>query len=112
MDAVIDGKVASQSLSWSDAWTVGVVLASSGYPGRYETGKPVVGLDALPDGALAFHAGTATVDGALVTSGGRVLTAVGRAPTMREARALAYEAASRITFDSLVMRGDIAGFAD
>ncbi|MDA1036004.1 MAG: phosphoribosylamine--glycine ligase [Chloroflexi bacterium] len=112
IDAVIDGKVDSLNLHWSEDSTVGVVLASGGYPASFATGKPISGAGDLPEGTVAFHAGTTIANGALVTSGGRVLTAVGRAPTMREARALAYQAVSRITFDGVVTRSDIAGFAD
>ena len=111
IESVVDGEAGSLDLRWSDDATVGVVLVSSGYPASYETGKAIAGAADLPDGTTAFHAGTALTDGTLVTAGGRVLTTVGRAPTMREARALAYEAASRISFDGMVMRSDIAAFA-
>lgn len=112
IDAVIDGEVETLDLEWSRDATVGVVLASGGYPAKYTTGVPIFGAGRLPEGTMAFHAGTGTLDGALVTSGGRVLTAVGRAPTMREARKLAYEASAQIEFDGVVMRTDIAAFAD
>jgi len=111
IDAVVDGNVGELKLRWSAESTVGVVLASGGYPGHYETGKRIDGLDAVPRGALVFHAGTAAIDHEIVTSGGRVLTAVGRAPTMAEARRLAYEAASGIRFAGAVRRNDIAAFA-
>jgi phosphoribosylamine--glycine ligase len=88
---------------------VGVVLASAGYPGTYETGKPIVGLDetAASPGVVVFHAGTAMRDGRFVTSGGRVLTVVGRGPTYRQAMERAYAGAARISFDGLQMRRDI-----
>jgi phosphoribosylamine--glycine ligase len=112
IDAVIDGRVDTLDLQWSNDSTVGVVLASGGYPAAYEVGVPIFGMNDLPEGAMAFHAGTGVASGEFVTSGGRVLTAVGRAPTMREARELAYQASSRITFDGMVRRTDIASFAD
>jgi phosphoribosylamine--glycine ligase len=88
---------------------VGVVLASAGYPGAYETGKLIAGLDeaAASPGVVVFHAGTAMRDRRIVTSGGRVLTVVGRGPTYRQAMEHAYAGAARISFDGLQMRRDI-----
>ncbi|MEX2430423.1 MAG: phosphoribosylamine--glycine ligase [Dehalococcoidia bacterium] len=113
VDAVIDGKVDQLGLQWSRDTTVGVVLASGGYPGHYETGKPIAGLDqaAGAEDSLVFHAGTAARAGGVVTTGGRVLTVVGRGAEAPEARALAYEAAARITFAGKHYRQDIASFA-
>jgi phosphoribosylamine--glycine ligase len=111
IDAVIDGKVSELKLRWSSQQTVGVVLASGGYPGKYDVGKPISGLDGQAAGTLVFHAGTAIRDGETVTNGGRVLTVVGQAETMPEARRLAYETASRISFEGSVRRNDIASFA-
>jgi phosphoribosylamine--glycine ligase len=88
---------------------VGVVLASGGYPDRFETGKVITGLDeaaALPD-TLVFHAGTAPRDGGIITSGGRVLTVVGRGGDFAEARRRAYEAVGRISFEGMQYRRDI-----
>jgi phosphoribosylamine--glycine ligase len=88
---------------------VGVVLASGGYPDSPESGKPIDGLDAACDvpGSIVFHAGTAKRDGRLVTSGGRVLTVVGRSTTYRDAIDTAYAAASCIRFDGMQYRRDI-----
>ena len=88
---------------------VGVVMASGGYPDRFETGKPIGGLDAValqPD-TWVFHAGTALKAGGLVTSGGRVLTVVGRGMDFETARTRAYTAVARITFDGAHYRRDI-----
>jgi len=88
---------------------VGVVLASAGYPGAYETGKPIVGLDkaaASPE-VVVFHAGTTIDDSRIVTSGGRVLTVVGRGRTYEQATEHAYVGAACISFDGLQMRRDI-----
>ena len=88
---------------------VGVVLASGGYPDRFETGKVITGLDeaaALPD-TLVFHAGTAPRDGGIITSGGRVLTVVGGGPDFAKARERAYEAVGRISFEGMQYRRDI-----
>jgi len=89
--------------------TVGVVLASKGYPSAYESGRAIAGLEraaALP-GVEVFHAGTRRDHGRLVTAGGRVLTVVGRAETYRQAMSMAYEAVSHVHFDGVQFRGDI-----
>ena len=88
---------------------VGVVLAAGGYPDAVETGKTIAGLDAaaaIPN-AMVFHAGTAKRDGQVVSSGGRVLTVVGRGPSHRDAIDVAYRAASLVTFDGMQRRSDI-----
>ncbi|MCX6549487.1 MAG: phosphoribosylamine--glycine ligase [Acidobacteria bacterium] len=88
---------------------VGVVLASGGYPDRFDTGHVIHGLDAvasMPD-VLVFHAGVAARGTDLVTAGGRVLTVVGRGADFAAARARAYDAASRIAFDGMHYRRDI-----
>ena len=109
--AVVDGAVSALDLRMSDTCAVGVVLASEGYPGSYATGKTIAGLDALPSGALAFLAGVAGSPAVPVTSGGRVLTVVGSGATLAEARGLAYEGASKVSFKGEYHRTDIAAFA-
>ncbi|MBI1387385.1 MAG: phosphoribosylamine--glycine ligase [bacterium] len=88
-----------------------VVLASGGYPGSYEKGKVIEGLDRVKnemDGkAIVFHAGTETQDGKTVTAGGRVLAVTGLGATFDEARANAYAAADLITFEGKYLRRDI-----
>lgn len=86
---------------------VGVVLASGGYPGPFETGHPITGLEEAAQTALVFHAGTVRRDGRLVTDGGRVLTVVGRGPTYDEAMRQAYAAAHAIEFKGRHFRRDI-----
>ena len=88
---------------------VGVVLASGGYPGTYEVGAPIAGLDEATalEGVLVFHAGTAVRDHAVVTTGGRVLTVVGYGVDFAEAIERAYAAESRITFARKQVRTDI-----
>jgi phosphoribosylamine--glycine ligase len=84
-------------------------MASGGYPDLFEIGKTIDGLDevaSLP-GVWVFHAGTAQRGETLVTSGGRVLTVVGRGPDFRAARTRAYDAVARITFDNAHFRRDI-----
>ena len=113
LEAVVDGKLPDVTLAWDPRPAVCVVLASGGYPGAYATGKPIGGLEevaAEPD-VFVFHAGTRQEDGRVVTSGGRVLgvTALGR--DVAEARARAYAAAERITFEGRYYRRDIAAGA-
>jgi phosphoribosylamine--glycine ligase len=88
---------------------VGIVLAAGGYPDVVETGRIISGIDAAASvpGAMVFHAGTSRRDGKLVTSGGRVLTVVGRGATHRDAIDVAYRAASHIQFDGMQFRRDI-----
>ncbi len=96
---------------WEDRSAVTVVLASGGYPGEYQTGAPISGLDeaAAVEGALVFHAGTRLDGDQVVTAGGRVLAVTGLAGTVAQARDTAYAAADRIRFDGLQRREDIAG---
>jgi phosphoribosylamine--glycine ligase len=109
LEACPAGTLATQSPTWSDASAVCVVLASGGYPGPYETGKPILGLDdaAADSNVTIFHAGTATVDGQTVTSGGRVLGVTATGPDLAAARAAAYAAADQIRFDKVQRRNDI-----
>ena len=85
-----------------------VICASGGYPGSYEKGKTITGLADNP--ALVFHCGTKRVeaDGTVITSGGRVLSVTGRGATLREAVDRAYDGVSRISFDGMFFRRDIA----
>ena len=109
MEACTEGRLAAQPVEWSEDATVGVVLASDGYPGSYETGKQIHGLNAIDDDVQVFHAGTRlTEEGEVVTSGGRVLTVVARAPTLAEARARVYDNVRRIDFAGGIYRRDIA----
>ncbi len=109
LDAAARGSVDGSACEHSDDPHVGVVLASGGYPGRYETGAAIAGLEAASalDDVLVFHAGTAVRDGSVVTAGGRVLTVVGRGRDFPAAIARAYEAAACITFAGKQVRSDI-----
>ena len=107
MLAVAEGRPEDIVLSWSDKWAVSVVLASEGYPGSYEKGKVILGLEEAQDldGVIVFHAGTAlNPDGELITAGGRVLNVV---DTFEEARNRAYEACELIKFEGVQYRSDI-----
>jgi phosphoribosylamine--glycine ligase len=106
------GLSALPPLEFDDGWAVTVVLASAGYPASSSSGDVIAGLDAVPDDVEVTHAGTGRRDdGAIVTSGGRVLnvTALGGDPA--SARAAAYAAADLITFDGRQLRRDIAARA-
>ena len=109
MLACVDGKLAETKIEWADEAAVSVVMASGGYPGDYEKGKIIAGVDeAEKSGALVFHAGTAEKDGALVTAGGRVLNVVGVAKDISEAVKKSYAGVDKISFDGAHYRKDIA----
>ncbi|MBF4509363.1 MAG: phosphoribosylamine--glycine ligase [Aeromicrobium sp.] len=111
MRATVEGTLAEVELTWSGDAAVSVVLASEGYPGGYEIGRPISGIaqaEAI-DGVTVYHAGTALEeDGTLVTHGGRVLNVTAVAPTLAEARERAYEAVGKISFEGMQYRTDIA----
>ena len=110
MCAVADGRPEDIELAWSDAWAVCVVLASEGYPGSYEKGKVILGIEEAEalDGVTVFHAGTKrNSDGELLTNGGRVLNVVALGDTFEEARERAYEACDLINFEGKQLRSDI-----
>ena len=111
--AAASGSLGGQSCVAGVEPHIGVVLASGGYPGTYQTGKRIEGLDeaeAVP-GVLVFHAGTARRDGEIVTDGGRVLTVVGRGVSFAEAIDRAYQAAACIRFEGKHARTDIGNKA-
>jgi phosphoribosylamine--glycine ligase len=103
------GALPSRTARFLPEALVGVVLAAGGYPEAVETGQPITGVEnaAVVPGALVFHAGTGRRDGQLVTSGGRVLTVVGRGPSFSAAIDTAYRAASHIHFGGMQFRRDI-----
>jgi phosphoribosylamine--glycine ligase len=102
------------SLEWSEDWAVSVVLASAGYPGSYETGKPISGIEAAEalSNVTVYHAGTRReADGTLVTAGGRVLNVTALAPSFEAAREAAYAACDLISFEGKQLRRDIGARA-
>ena len=110
MLAVAEGRPEDIELSWSDKWAVSVVLASEGYPGSYEKGKVILGVEDAQnlDEVIVFHAGTAlNPDGELITAGGRVLNVVALGDMFEEARNRAYEACELIKFEGVQYRSDI-----
>ncbi|MBP0438768.1 phosphoribosylamine--glycine ligase [Tianweitania sediminis] len=108
LHAAADGRLAEQDLRWSEDTALTVVMAANGYPTTPLTGTVIKGVDqAAGEGAKVFHAGTALKNGALVAAGGRVLNVTARAPTVREAQAIAYEAVDRIDWPQGFCRRDI-----
>jgi phosphoribosylamine--glycine ligase len=109
-DGIASGSIDGCEPRWATDAALCLVLASAGYPGAFEKGKTIAGLEDAEafDGVTVFHAGTAAgPDGSVVTSGGRVLGVTARAATLAEARARAYEAADRIRFEGKTFRSDI-----
>lgn len=104
-----DGTLSEDMVSWDNDWAVSVVLTSAGYPGSYEKGKVITGIERAEElpGVTVYHAGTALRGGELVTNGGRVLDVTAVAPTFEEARAQAYRACELIDFDGKTYRSDI-----
>jgi len=103
------GRLADDDVVVKDEVAATVIVASGGYPGSYEKGKAISGLeDAAAAGAVVFHCGTKAEGGAVVTSGGRVLSVTGVGATLREAVDRAYAGVSKISFDKMFYRRDIA----
>ncbi|MEK6288104.1 MAG: phosphoribosylamine--glycine ligase [Acidobacteriota bacterium] len=111
LDAVVDGRIGSTSIDWSGDSSVCVVAASGGYPGDFEKGKAIAGLEEAKSiaGVVVFHAGTLRdEDGRFLTAGGRVLGVTARGNTLEGARSRTYQAIGKISFEGLHYRTDIA----
>ena len=107
LEATIDRRLAQTTAKWLPQSAVCVVLASGGYPGSYDAGKVIEGLDAAGETTTVFHAGTRLENGRVVTAGGRVLGVTARADDLAAARARAYEAVAQIRFEGAYFRRDI-----
>ncbi len=109
-EACIDGKLDEIELKFKEDAAVCVILASGGYPEKYEKGKEIKGTENFKgkEGCYCFHAGTKFADGKLVTNGGRVMGITALGKTTEEAREKAYKATELITFSNKYMRHDIA----
>ncbi len=109
LNAVARGERLPKSVKWRSEASVCVVLASGGYPGEYQTSKPISGIEEAEKLAdvTVFHAGTAEKDGRLVTAGGRVLGVTARGTDIPAAIGRAYEAAGKICFEGMHFRKDI-----
>ncbi|MGA8273238.1 MAG: phosphoribosylamine--glycine ligase [Candidatus Sulfotelmatobacter sp.] len=113
LEASIEGRESDGDFKWSKDASVCVVMASGGYPGMFEIGKKISGLDAAAaiDGVNVFHAGTTKRDGNFYTAGGRVLGVSARAPNLETAVQRAYQACGKIKFEGAYYRKDIAARA-
>jgi phosphoribosylamine--glycine ligase len=113
MLACVEGTLGKVELKFNAMTAVCVIMASGGYPGKYEKGKVISGLEAVAawPNTKVFHAGTTLVDGRVVTSGGRVLGVTAWGKDLPAAREAAYAAVERIRFDGAHYRRDIAAKA-
>jgi phosphoribosylamine--glycine ligase len=113
LEASIEGRTSEGDFKWSADAAVCVVMSSGGYPGTFEVGKKIMGLEdaSKMEGVKVFHAGTTKRDGGYYTAGGRVLGVTARGPDLESAVARAYEAVSKIGFESAHYRKDIAARA-
>ncbi|MCL2025294.1 MAG: phosphoribosylamine--glycine ligase [Leptospirales bacterium] len=106
--ASVNGTIDKQEISFSDMHAITVVMASKGYPGAYEKGKLISGLDAKTKDVTVFHAGTEEKNGQVITSGGRVLNVSATGRTLADAKDAAYNALEHISFEGAFYRSDIA----
>ena len=109
LEAVADGKLADMDIRWKKEAAVCVVMAAGGYPGKYEKGKPISGLEKVRgrDDLVVFHAGTSTSGGKVVSAGGRVLGVTALGKDIPDAIANAYKGVDAISFDGMQYRKDI-----
>ena len=113
IEAILDGRLSTLEIKWKPESAVCIVMASGGYPGNYEKGKKIAGLDTAAGlkGVLVFHSGTAMKNGNIVTDGGRVLGVTGLGPAVAAAIDNAYKGAREISFDGAHYRRDIGARA-
>ncbi|GAA3870472.1 phosphoribosylamine--glycine ligase [Celeribacter arenosi] len=107
--AAAEGRLDTAQVNWADDHAITVVMAANGYPGAYQKGTAIRGLDALPEDSMnmVFHAGTSMTDGVLVANGGRVLNVTARGNSLNEARDRAYEMIGQIDWPEGFNRTDI-----
>jgi len=109
LEACVEGRLSETEFRWKPGASACVIASSGGYPGSYQTGFEIAGLDdvAKVPGVQVFHSGTALVDGKLRTSGGRVLGITAAGDSLAEALKLAYGAVAKIGFEGMYFRRDI-----
>ncbi|NOC81995.1 phosphoribosylamine--glycine ligase [Ruegeria sp. HKCCD6428] len=109
MHAAAEGRLGEMRVNWADDHAITVVMAANGYPGAYKKGTAIKGLEGLPEDSrnMVFHAGTKSVDGHVVASGGRVLNVTARGDTLQEARDRAYEMVEAVDWPDGFYRRDI-----
>ena len=113
VEACIDGTLSDLRVEWNSGYAACIVIASGGYPGNYEKGKIITGIEEAEkvSGVVVFHAGTKEESGEIFTSGGRVLGVTAHAPTLKGALDCAYEGVSKIRFEGMQYRKDIGAKA-
>ncbi|MGB0157869.1 MAG: phosphoribosylamine--glycine ligase [Thalassovita mediterranea] len=109
MQACAEGRLAEAQVNWADDHAMTVVMAAKGYPGAYEKGSVINGLDALPETSseMCFHAGTGSKDGQIIATGGRVLNVTARGASLKEAQEGAYAMVDQIDWPEGFCRRDI-----
>ena len=108
VEAALEGRLDTVTADWDSRASLGVVMAAGGYPDAYAKGKEIHGLDGVDsDTVKVFHAGTTSKEGAVVTSGGRVLCVTALGDTVSEAQQRAYEAVKKISWEDAYYRTDI-----
>jgi len=109
LDQIASGKIENTNLEWHPKSCLGVVVASGGYPGHYEKGFPIQGIDAIDstENAYVFHAGTSKSESGYVSSGGRVLLVAALGDTLREAHDFTYSLVKQVSFKEAFFRRDI-----
>lgn len=108
IEKCLDGTLAEGDLKWKPEAAVTIVAASGGYPGNYQKGFVISGLDKMDVGIEVFHAGTTHREDSVVTNGGRVLAVTALGDSLAQARMLAYQNLKRISFEGMFWRNDIA----
>lgn len=108
IEKTIDGTLSNEDLIWKDEKSVTVILASGGYPVKYEKGKVITGLDKVDEDVIVFHGGTKLDGDNILTNGGRVLAVTALGKTIEEARKKVYENVEKINFEKKQFRTDIA----
>ncbi len=103
----LDGNLRTEDLIWTEKPSMAVVLTSGGYPGKYEKGKEIMGLENLDEDIILFHNGTKKVDNKIYTNGGRVLSVTALGDTFEDARQKIYANIDKIKFDGMYYRKDI-----
>ncbi len=108
-ESCVDGNLDPSAVKWQDGYAVTIILASGGYPAKYETGLPISGIDKAQkiENVIVFHAGTKKTDSGFVTAGGRVLNVTATGATLDEALATAYKAVDLVHFEGMHYRTDI-----
>ncbi|NKX42867.1 phosphoribosylamine--glycine ligase [Rhodobacteraceae bacterium R_SAG2] len=109
MQAAAEGRLGEAQVNWADDHAITVVMAAAGYPGSYEKGSEIKGLDTLPEDSsnMVFHAGTKAEDGKVLAVGGRVLNVTARGDTLQEARDRAYAMVDGVDWPQGFFRRDI-----